>query len=177
MDARESAIIERLAEIQAAVKSFDAPPSWESYEVKSTTRLRLHAPIRLNGRLGGGVFVRITTPATSWESDVYGQIEVQKPAKGAWRVDPVEWRPLRPHTNGRDAPAGHRLVTLIDRIHPFPLNRRYGLQVLEQGAVGVAVDFPRAVSTFEEYLALCSETWNFPDLKGIAPPQWTRLLV
>lgn len=174
---QERAVLDRLAEIHAAEKSFDATPVWEQYDQRSTVRLRLVAPIRVNGRLGGGVSLRIHTPATSWESDVYGQIEVPKPTKGSWRLDPVEWRPLKPHTNGPDAPASHRLKNLTDRIHPFPVNRRYGLKVFEQGSVGVAEDFPRAITRFEEYLDLCSEVWNFPDLRRLPPPQWTMLLV
>lgn len=174
---QERALLDRLAEICSAEKSFDGPVAWESYESKTTTRLRIEAPLRLDGKLGGGAFLRITTPGTAWESDVYGQIEVQKPAKGRWRLDPIEWRPLKPHTNGPDTPSEHRFKTLTDRIHPFSLNRRYGLKVLDQGTPGVAVEFPRAVSKFEEYLELCSEVWNFPELRKLPPPQWTMLLL
>jgi hypothetical protein len=121
--------------------------------------------------------MRITTPRASWEHDVYGQIEVQKPAKGNWRIDAVEWRPLKPHTNRPDASSEHRLVTLTNRIHPFSVNRRYGLGVFEQKDRSVGVDFPRAVERFEEYLSLCSDVWNFPELKGLSPPKWSMLLL
>lgn len=168
--------MERLAEVQAAIKSFDHTPSWETVTDRDNTRLCVHAALRLNGRLGGGVFVRIQTPQGSWERDVYGQIEVQRPSKGCWRIDPIEWAPTRSHTNRRDTASEHRLVTLTNRVHPFALNRRYGLAVFEQKEPGVAVDFPREITRFEEYLDLCAEVWNFPDLKGLPPPKWTREL-
>ena len=175
--AQEAAIIDRLAAVHAAVKSFDAIPNWDVVADRNNNRLVIHAAIRLDGKLGGGVFVRISTPQGAWDRDIYGQIEVQKPTRGAWRIDPVEWEPLKPHTNGRTAPSKHRLVTLTNRIHPFALNRRYGLSVFDQKESSVAVDFPRAISRFEEYLDLCSEVWNFPELKDLSPPKWTKLLL
>lgn len=174
--ASEAAILERLAEVHAAAKSFDHVPAWDTVTDRDNTRLFVHAAIRIDGRFGGGVYVRISTPQHSWDRDVYGQIEVQRPTKGCWRVNPIEWEPVRAHTNRRDAPSEHRLVTLTNRIHPFALNRRYGLSVFEQKEAGIAIDFPREIARFEEYLDLCSEVWNFPDLKSLQPPKWTREL-
>lgn len=174
----ERLMIERLAEIHAAQKSFDSAPEWREVTDRSGTRLVCHEALRLDGKLGGGVFVRIHTPRTNWESDVYGQIEaLKRQGAGRLRLDAVEWEPLKPHTNRRDAPSEHRLVTLTNRIHPFAVNRRYGLSVFEQSDKGVAVDFPRQIKRFEEYLALCAETWNFPDLRDLQPPKWSKQLV
>ncbi len=73
-----------------------------------------------------------------------------------------------------DAPVEHRSMTLTDRIHPFALNRRYGIGVFKQTEPGVAIEFPRAITRFEDYLKLCAEIWKCPDVEDIPPPPWSK---
>lgn len=92
------------------------------------------------------------------------------------RLNPVEWRPLRDHRNRPDASPEYRGKTLTDRIHPFAANKRYGVAVFKQSEPGIAVEFPRAISRFEDYLKLCAEIWKCPDVEDIPPPPWSRRL-
>jgi hypothetical protein len=166
-----------LAEIDAAEKSFDAWSEWSRETDRNTTRLHYRTALRVGGVLGGGVLLHIHTPEEQWDSDVYGQITVTTRASVTLRLNPIEWRPIREHRNRADAPANHRFKTLSDRIHPFALNRRYGVGVFRQWDQGVAVEFPRAITRFEDYLKLCAEIWNCPDVEDIPPPPWSRRFV
>lgn len=175
---QERAALDRLAEIHAAPKSFDSWPEWEVHQERSRAMLHYRVPLRLSGVLGGGVVAHLVTPQQAWDSNVYGQVEV--PAIGGrstWRVDPVEWKPDRPHRNPNDAPAEHRFKEVHDRIHPFDLNRRLGILVFAQARIGIAIEFPRAIAIFEDYLSLCAEVWNCPDMRDVPPPTWHRTLV
>lgn len=172
--AEEQRIIERLAEIDAAEKSFDAWSDWSPEGEFGRVRLHYRTALRVGGILGGGVLLHINTPEDEWDSDVYGHITVTTRASMTMRLNPIEWRPLREHRNRPDAPADHRLKTLTDRFHPFALNRRYGLEVFRQRSQGVAVELPRAITRFEDYLKLCAEIWKCPDVEDIPPPPWSR---
>lgn len=170
-------ILEFLETVSRAEKSFDSLPAWEEYKDRTSGKLRYATAIQLNGVLGGGISIRITTPKETWEEDVYGQIEV-RPArmKRSLRVDPIEWRPLRPHTNSPAAPPPHSFQQYSDRWHPFDLNKPFGIGVFNQSDKGVAVPFPRAISSFSEYLDLCSDIWKCPDVKEIPTPPWSPQL-
>jgi hypothetical protein len=164
----ERAFLDLLAAIQRGPKTFDNWPDWEERQERRGVILHYRVALRIDGVLGRGVSLHLVTPKGAWESDLYGQIEVPRPDRNTLlRIDPIEWRPSRSHTNGGNAPAEHRFATHQDRMHPFSLNRRLGLTALEQHATGIAVAFPRAIAAFEDYLTLCADTWNCPDAKDI----------
>jgi len=86
---------EHLDKVHDAQKEIDSIPQWELKPDRQRGRLTWLAAVKLNGILGGGVSVRIVTPADMWERDVYGHIEinsVETLGKTA-RIIPVEWRP------------------------------------------------------------------------------------
>lgn len=134
--------------------------------------------LRLNGVLAGGASVRLKTPVDAWEDDVYGHVEVRVIGiPRAFRLDPVEWRPLAPHTNSPNAPGELASLTLFDRHHPCDLNLPFGLPVFQQIAPGVAAPLPRDIPTFQEYVNLCAEVWRCPDMRTIQPPEWAETLL
>lgn len=174
--AREREIIDRLASIQSSVKSFDDWPEWE---VSPGRKPMLHyrAPLQIDGSLSSAI-IHLATPQAAWDAEIYGQIEVPRPgSRSSWRIDPIEWNPGSEHSNPPYAPADLRFITLRDRYHPFSLNRRFGLAVFEQSKPGVAVEFPRAITTFTEYCDLCAEIWNCADMRDVPPPIWSKTLL
>ncbi|WP_376710355.1 hypothetical protein [Pseudochrobactrum lubricantis] len=163
--------------VNKSEKTFDDFSKWDEYTDRSSGKLRYVTAIQLNGILGGGVSIRITTPKETWEEDVYGQIEVRPPRmKRSLRVNPIEWRPLRPHVNSATAPSPYGLQQYFDRWHPYDLNKPLGIGAFDQSDKGVATPLPRAISSFSEYLELCSEIWKCPDVKGIPTPPWSPQL-
>jgi hypothetical protein len=177
-EAQIEALLARLSAVNAAAKSFDSFPDWNAVTDRTSTTLQYVVAVRLEGALGGGVSIRLITPMTGWDNDVYGQIEVAVPqARSSLRLAPIEWGPKREHRNSANAPADHRFKTLTDRWHPFELNLPLGIRVFQQAEVGVAVMLPRAISTFKDYTALCAELWNCPDANRIPPPPWSRTLI
>jgi hypothetical protein len=174
---QERTLLDRLAAIHAALKTFDSVTEWVEERGRSIV-LHYRAPLKIAGVLGGGVIAHFKTPLQVWESDVYGQIEVHAGGqKSALRLDPLEWRQPRPHRNPAAAPSDLRLLEIEDRIHPFGLNRRLGIGVYLQRVTGIAIPFPRAIDTFEAYLDLCAEVWNCPDARDIPPPTWSKSLI
>lgn len=84
---------------------------------------------------------------------------------------------MREHRNAGDAPGAHRFAVLRDRWHPFELNRERPLAVFTQSEPGVIAPLPRAIESFSEYVHLCAELWNCPDMPGVPPPPWARVLL
>ena len=151
---------------------------WYLVQNRPAGRLEWQAGLRLEGVLGGGVSARLATPADAWDRDVYGQVEVRVSyLPRAVRINPVEWRPRRPHSNSPTAPEGHALVTTLDRWHPYELNRDQDVSVFFQGAVGVAVPLPSDINSFSAYLKFCAIVWKCPDMEKVPPPPWSRSLV
>lgn len=174
--AEAAAAIDLLKAIAPAPKRFDSRPGWVTRRDRPTPFLELQVGLRIDG-VARGVQVRLSTPQPAWESDLYGQIGVAIPqARGLLRLAPVEWRPLRAHTNPARAPAHLRLLTLVDRWHPPEHNYALGVPAFLQHLPGVAAPLPRVIATFEDYLGLCAELWNCPDMAGIPPPPWTQEL-
>ena len=160
-------IIARLRYIAEAKKSFDAIAKWELTRNRSSHRLSLVVALRLNGILRGGVSIRLATPSDAWEEDVYGHIEVRLPgASRTLRLNPIEWRPLRPHDNPPSAPPAHRNQRLYDRWLPFEINENFGLAAFDQSGPGIAVPLPHVPRTFSEFTDLCSSLWLCPDMMG-----------
>lgn len=175
--AEADALLARLGTVNGAAKSFDAFPNWEIVTDRSSSALHYVTALRIDGALGGGVSLRLVTPISAWEQDVYGQISVAVPgARSQLRLTPIEWRPRREHRNPDRAPEPHRLISVKDRWHPFDLNRPLGIRVFQQADPGVAVPLPRAISSFSDYIALCAELWNCPDATRIPAPPWSRTL-
>lgn len=177
----EREVLEGVARVARAHKSFDCKPdtrpAWRRQPARGAEIWTLTCGLRLNGALAGGAMIRLKTPTDVWEEDVYGHVEVRIPGvPRACRIDPIEWRPLGPHTNPPDAPEGLGLMTLFDRHHPSHLNRPLGVAVLHQTATGIAAPLPRDITTFAEYVHLCAEVWNCPDMRSIEAPEWKPTL-
>lgn len=170
--------LERLETVSDADKSIDALTDWYKVLNRPTGKLQWQAALKLNGVLGGGVSAILSTPIDVWEKDVYGQISVLLPTyKRTVRLNPVEWRPIRPHSNPFDAPEGHALRTYLDRWHPYELNRDKDISVFLQSAVGVAVPLPDGIDSFSDYLHFCARVWRCPDIQKVPPPPWSPSLV
>lgn len=171
-------IFERLDAVNEADKSIDALTDWYITLNRPTGKLQWQAALKLNGRLGGGVSATLSTPIDVWEKDVYGQITVLLSAqKRTVRLNPVEWRPIRPHSNPFNAPEGHALRTYLDRWHPYELNRDRDISVFLQSAVGVAAPLPDDINSFSDYLHFCARVWKCPDIRKVPPPPWSPSLV
>lgn len=164
--------------MHAARKDFDSKPDWVERENREGVRLTLTVPLLLDGEFGGGVEALLSTPKGAWEEDLYGQITVRHPAKSLnLRVCPVEWRPLKTHDNSGDAPKDLRFQTLSDRFHPFDLNKALSLEVFAQRARGIAAPLPRAIASFSDYIDLCADLWNCPNMRSVPPPPWAKVLL
>lgn len=166
--------------VNSAEKEVDSIADWEKLLHRPSGTLQWTTSVRLNGRLGGGASVRLMTPASVWEKNVYGQIEVRTPvtANRTVRLNPVEWRPLKPHHNPRLEDQVHSLATYLDRWHPYALNREMNdIDIFFQKKTGVAVPLPENVTTFVEYLNLCGQVWKCPSIKDVPPPPWSPQLV
>jgi hypothetical protein len=174
MSSDEDRILDRLAYIAGETKRFDAEPRWVRITSRQSERWSLVVGLRVAGALIGAS-VRIVTPVDAWEEDVYGHIEVRLSSFSyAFRVDALEWRPLRPHDNPAGAPFPHGGQRLFDRHHPFDLNRPLGLRVFRQGCTGIAVPLPATIGSFTDYADMCSNVWKCPDMMGLTPPEWSR---
>jgi len=170
---------EHLDMVNDAEKELDSVPKWEKLFHRPTGTLQWTASVRLNGRLGGGASARLNTPLNTWERNVYGQLEVTSPAttNRTVRLNPVEWRPLKPHHNPRFDDDEHSLATYLDRWHPYALNRERDVSVFFQHRPGVALPLPQNVTTFAEYLNFCGQVWKCPSIKDVPPPPWSPQLV
>ncbi|MEA3533684.1 hypothetical protein [Rhizobium sp. CC-YZS058] len=165
--------------VDAAEKTVDFFSEWQLLLQRTTGTLQWTTSLRLGGTLGGGVSVRLITPADVWERDVYGHIEVRSAATfgRAIRINPVEWRPRRPHHNPRYADEEHSLATYLDRWHPYAVNRRQAVAVFLQHQPGIAFPLPETITSFEAYLLFCSQVWKCSDIKDVPPPPWSPQLV
>lgn len=173
--AEEDRLLRRLEEVAAAEKTFDAAENWVALTDKSSSVLQYRVSLRIDGVLQGDVSLRLTTPLRAWEEDVYGQIGVGIPgSKTELRLNPVEWRPRRKHSNPASANPPLDLLTLSDRWHPFEHNKVLGIKVFRQDQPGIAAPLPRAISSFTDYIDLCAELWNCPDTTRIPAPPWSR---
>lgn len=169
-----AAAIDLLKAIAPAEKRFDSHPDWIVRRDRPTPSLEFSVGLLIDG-VARGVQVHLKTPQPAWESDLYGQIGVAYPrVKGLLRLAPVEWRPLRVHSNPAAAPPHLRLLTLSDRWHPPAENFALGPPAFLQHIPGIAAPLPRAIATFEEYLSLCADLWNCPDMASVPPPPWTQ---
>lgn len=174
---QEQKILDRLAFVVEAKKTFDSKPQWSRVQSRDSERLQLSVSLLIGGALKA-VTLRLVTPANVWEEDVYGQLEVRGlNLPKHLRLLPIEWRPLRHHDNPPDAPEPHDSLRLFDRYMPFHLNMDRGIGVFTQTRTAVMVDLPRAVSDFPSYCDLCSDIWRCPDMIGLKPPPWSRTLV
>lgn len=165
--------------VNDADKELDSIPKWEKQFHRPSGTLHWSASVRLNGRLGGGASVRLNTPLSAWERNVYGQLEVTSAAttNKTVRLNPVEWRPLKPHFNPKLEDEEHSLATYLDRWHPYPLNRGRDVAVFSQYRPGVALPLPPNVTTFTEYLNFCGQVWKCPSIEDVPPPPWSPQLV
>lgn len=171
-------LVDHLDHVNAASKSIDAMSQWYKVLNRPTGKLEWQAALKLDGFLGGGVSVLFSTPVDTWEADVYGQISVKMAfLPRAVRINPVEWKPRRPHSNPPGAPEGLALETLRDRWHPYALNRDLDVQVFLQGAVGIAEPLPTGIGSFSDYLKFCAIVWKCPDIERVPPPPWSRNLL
>ncbi|MGY2052930.1 hypothetical protein [Methylobacterium sp. JK268] len=170
-------ILDRLAFVVEAKKTFDSAPKWERVPYRDGERLQLTVALRVAGVLRA-VTLRLVTPADVWEEDVYGHLEVRGLGLAKHlRLLPIEWRPLHHHDNPPDAPAPHAGLRLFDRFMPFDLNMDRGLGVFAQNRPAVMVDLPRAPTDFLSYCDLCSDLWRCPDMIGLEPPPWSRAMI
>lgn len=173
----EVKLIERLGEICRAEKTLDDWPGWAEEGSSINPRLFYRAAMKVDGDLGA-VFFRIHTPKHEVHGEVYGQVEVFIAGVPSFlRLEPVEWRTRAPHDNPPNAPGGHAMKRLLDRMHPFELNRDRGIGVFRQTDKGVACELPRAINSFRDYLRLCAERWRCPDIESIPSPPWEPRLV
>lgn len=171
-------LLEHLDNVNSASKSIDAMSDWYMVLNRPTGRLEWQAALKLNGVLGGGVSARFATPVDAWDADIYGQLEVKMAfLPRSVRVNPVEWRPKRPHTNPPNAPAGLALETFFSRWHPYEINRDQDVNVFLQAAVGIADALPDGIISFSDYLKFCSIVWKCPDIERVPPPPWSRSLL
>ena len=171
-------LLDHLERVNSASKSIDAMSDWYTVSNRRTGTLGWQAALKLDGVLGGGVSARLTTSVDTWEKDVYGHLEVKMAfLPHAARLNPVEWRPRRPHTNTPKAPNGLALQTLLDRWHPFALNRDQDVSVFLQSGVGVAESLPDGLTDFSAYLKFCAIVWKCPDIERVPPPPWSRRLL
>jgi hypothetical protein len=168
----------RLQEVNDAPKTLDFMSEWETVLNRPSGKLQWQTALRLNGVLGGGVSALLCTPVDAWESDVYGQLTV-KPSflSRALRLNPVEWRPLRPHSNPRYAPPDFALQTYTDRWHPFELNKDCDINVFLQKAVSVAAPLPSDMRTFSDFLSFCARVWKCSEIQKVPPPPWSKNLI
>lgn len=171
-------LFEHLDRVVAASKSLDAMSEWYKVLNRPTGKLEWQAALKLDGFLGGGVSVLFSTPVDAWEADVYGQLNVKMASlPRALRLNPVEWRPRRAHTNSPNAPEGLALETLLDRWHPYNINRDQDVAVFMQAAVGIAEPLPAGINSFSDYLKFCAIVWKCPDIERVPPPPWSRSLL
>jgi hypothetical protein len=171
-------LLEHFDHVNGSEKTIDAMTPWYKVLNRPTGRLEWQAALRLGGVLGGGTSVRFATPVDAWENDVYGQLEVRMAfLPRAARLNPVEWRPKRPHSNTGNAPEGHAFLTHFDRWHPWELNKDQDVGVFLQGAVGVAAGLPSGINDFSAYLKFCAIVWKCPDIENVPPPPWSRNLL
>lgn len=170
---------EHLDMVDAAAKQLDGLPKWEKVFNRISGTLNWTVSVRLNGRLGGGASVRLSTPLSVWEKDVYGQIEIRSAhtLNKVARLNPVEWRPIKPHRNPKIDDDEHSLATYLDRWHPYSLNKALDPDVFFQKKTGVALPLPQNVTTFAEYLNFCGQVWKCPSIQDIPPPPWSPQLV
>jgi len=174
----DAEVIAHLARVAASEKTFDSEPRWVERHHREGVRLDLAVALRLDGVLGGGASVLLSTPQGAWERDLYGHIKVEIPGrKKTFRLSPIEWRPLKPHRNPGDAPDELRFLELFDRWHPFEANRNRPLATFSQDAQGVAAPLPRGIDSFSDYVHLCGEVWNCPAMGTVRPPPWSRVLL
>jgi hypothetical protein len=175
---QQEQLFRHLDNVNAAAKSVDSMSDWYTVFNRPTGRLEWQAALRMGGVLGGGVSARLTTPTEAWEADIYGQLEIRMAfLPRAVRLNPVEWRPKRSHTNPPTAPDGLALETFFDRWHPYKLNRDQDVNVFLQGAVGVADALPDGIVSFSDYLKFCANVWKCPDIERVPPPPWSRSLL
>lgn len=171
-------LLQHLEKVNEAPKSVDAFSDWYLVQNRPSGKLEWHAALRVSGQLGGGVAARLATPVDVWERDVYGHIELKLPfMPRVVRLNPVEWRPRRPHSNPPTAPKDLALITCFDRWHPFELNRQQDPLVFLQAAVGVAAPLPGGINGFSDYLHFCAIVWKCPDIEKVPPPPWSPSLV
>lgn len=168
-----------LDHVDAASKELDALPTWELVTHRPSGNLLWQAAVRLNGRLGGGASILLSTPVGVWENDLYGQITVRSAdtLNKAARLNPIEWRPRRRHTNPPAQAEEHSLQTLDDRWHPYDINRPLGPDVFLQKCPGIAVPLPASVIDFVTYLDFCGQVWKCPSIKEVPPPPWSPQMI
>lgn len=165
--------------VDATAKQLDSITKWTLLTDRPSGVLQWVTSVRLSGSLGGGVSVRLKTPAAVWDRDVYGHIEVRSAAtlNRSARLNPVEWRPRSQHRNPPLEDPDHSLATYLDRWHPYSMNRDRHVDVFFQSRVGVALPLPDNVTTFAEYLDFCGQVWKCPSIREVPPPPWSPQLV
>ena len=109
--------------------------------------------------------------------DVYAQLEIWCPEIERYlHFERIEWKPNRPHTNPFTAPAGLKGKQLLDRHHPFTLNRRLGIPALLQAVPLIGIDLPAGIETFTDFTGLLSRVWQVDGPDFPVPPWQERLL-
>jgi len=172
---------EHLDYVHNAEKELDSIPEWTLKPDRQRGRLTWFAAVKLNGVLGGGVSVRITTPADVWEHDVYGQIEINsiETLRRTARILPVEWRSIKDHRNPPIPDSEHSRETYRDRWHPYDKNRDLQNPAIffQDNVTGIAFPLPLGITTFLDYLNFCSRVWKCPSIEEIPTPPWSPKLI
>lgn len=176
---QQERFFDHLDRVDRTPKELDAMPEWTLKTDRLSGRLMWHTAVKLNGRLGGGVSIRLTTPTAAWERDVYGHTEVVSPAtlNRQVRINPVEWKPMRAHRNPPFDNDDHSLATYLDRWHPYELNRSLNPDTFFQKSTGIALPLPVEVDTFSDYLHFCGTVWKCPSIERVPTPPWSPQLV
>jgi hypothetical protein len=135
------------------------------------------APVAQAGVIRGGLQARIACRSDLVDEDVHAAIEVFVPALNSYvRVQRLEWRPTRAHTNNGSAPAALRFRKFVDRYYDFGMNRRLGVDCLRQTATMIAQEL-RPIQSFNELLAFLGDMWNVQGTDLVPAPPWERRLV
>jgi hypothetical protein len=169
----EREILDRVAAVIVANKSWAAPPAWRlAPNHRSNHCLEIVAPLLLQGVVRSGFQARLNARADLPEREVYGQLELWCPEIERFlHFERVEWRPMKPHTNPMHSPAGLRGIKLTNRHHSFQLNRRAGLPGLLQTTQLTGVDLPGSIQTFNDFAAFVGEAWRI-DMTQMPVPPW-----
>jgi hypothetical protein len=174
----EREILDRVATLANSRKCWGGTLIWrQAPRHRSNTSLQLVAPLLVGGVAQSGFQARFNARADLPEGDVDAQLELWCPEiEGFLHFERLEWRPIRPHTNPQNAPAGLRGRCLADRHYPFSLNRRLGIQALLQTVTLIGRPLPNDLGTYQKFTEFLGTVWMI-DTSSLPTPPWQGTLL
>jgi hypothetical protein len=174
----ENELLERVAQISNASKALAGGAGWRPVRNRTPTAIELVNPISIEGAVHSGLQARLTARSDMPDSDVYAQLEVWCPEIEKYlHFDRAEWRPIRPHTNPPNSPSGLRGLCLQDRMLPFSLNRRLGINALLQTVTLMGQPLPEDLTTFKRFTEFLGIMWHLEGASVLPEPPWQERLL